>query len=272
MGLPNRRDDDGDGQVDEPGERLALTGAPYICKALGGVCFNPLGGLQIYYQLQGLFADGSTLREFGNGAQQTQGTPTRFYFAGDPVTGTAWSAVNPGAGQTPIFGADRRMAVGTGPFRLGPGETQTVVFALPYARGASNLDSITRLRGVAGGLLGAYDAGYLEPKRVERTGAGAPDVDQAVRLSLPAPNPFRERTVVRYQIPTGTPMRATLTDARGRRIAVLFDGPTAGARGRARSSTARASRRASTASASSSRPASASSRSSTPAKRRRPPP
>ena len=223
VGLPNGRDDDHDGQVDEPGERLLMTAAPLLCKSQA-VCYEPQSGRAMFYKLQGLLNDGAPVRAFGDGVYETQGAPTRFYFHGDPVTGVGWSARNPGPGQTPFQGQDSRTVVSTGPFRLAPGASETVVFAVPFARGASNLDSVSRLRGIAGGLLDVFAAGQLEPRRVERP--PLPPVDEAVRISRPAPNPFRERAAVRYEMPAGTRMRATLTDARGRRIAVLFDGPT----------------------------------------------
>ena len=55
--------------------------------------------------------------------------------------------------------------------------------------------------------------------------------DDRVSVSRPSPNPFTDRAVVRYRMPTGTPFRATLHDVRGRRLAVLHDGPADGPSG-----------------------------------------
>jgi hypothetical protein len=46
------------------------------------------------------------------------GNPTKFYHAGDPVTGTGWLDTNP---------ADRRFMCNTGPFTFNPDDTQIVV-------------------------------------------------------------------------------------------------------------------------------------------------
>ncbi|HEX9953121.1 MAG TPA: hypothetical protein VGB53_15230 [Rubricoccaceae bacterium] len=226
VGLPNRRDDDRDGSVDEPGERLGMTASTSFEST--GPTSKPSYGVDMYHYLRGFWADGSVRREFGNGYGQTQGAITRFMFAGDPVTGRGWSEVNPGYGY-PNGPGDRRMMVSTGPFRLAPGQSETVTFAIPYGRGTSNLNSITELRRTATAVSSALAAGYFEPQRV---GELVPvPVDQAVRLGAPSPNPFSGRAVVRYAMPAGTRLRATLLDVLGREIAVLTDGPTLAAEG-----------------------------------------
>ena len=227
VGLPNRRDDDRDGAVDEPGERLGLTSSAYF-GGFGGTD-DPNNGVDIYNFLRGLWSDGTVKREFGDGYQETQGAVTRFVFAGDPVTGRAWSEVNPGAGLPSNSLGDRRMMVSTGPFRLGPGQSETVTFAIPYGRGTSNLNSVTELRRTATAVSSALAAGYFEPQRVGEI--VVTPADQAVRLGAPSPNPFSGRAAVRYAMPTGTRLRATLLDVLGREIAVLADGPTLAAEG-----------------------------------------
>ena len=229
VGLPNRRDDDRDGVVDEPGERIGMTTSTYF-QSNNTPAFDPEDGVHMYRYLRGFWGDGSVRRAFGTGYQQTQGAVTRFAFAGDPVTGRAWSEVNPGAGLPSNSPGDRRMMVSTGPFRLGPGQSETVTFAIPYGRGTSNLNSVTELRRTATAVSSALAAGYFEPSRV----GGAPPVlpaDDRVRLGAPSPNPFSARAVVRYAMPTGTRLRATLLDVLGREVAVLADGPTLAAEG-----------------------------------------
>ena len=121
------------------------------------------------------------------------------------------------------------MAVATGPFRLAPGASETLTFAVPYARGASNLDSVTRLRGLAEGIRTSFATGETSPQRV---GDGAlPPVSQEIRLGRPFPNPTSGRAAVTYAMPVGTRLRATLLDVLGREVAVLADGPTAAATG-----------------------------------------
>ncbi|HEX8299092.1 MAG TPA: hypothetical protein VF594_08010 [Rubricoccaceae bacterium] len=223
VGLPNGRDDDRDGTADEPGERLGMTASSYFRGGpAAGTSGDPDSGVEIYRYLRGRWADGSVVREFGDGYQETQGAVTRFMFPGDPITGRAWSEVNSGSG--PTAPGERRIMVATGPFRLGPGQSETVTFAIPYGRGTTNFTSITELRRTAIAVSSALEAGYFEPQRVGEV--APPPADQTVRLGAPSPNPFSARAAVRYEMPTGTRLRATLLDVLGREIAVLADGPT----------------------------------------------
>ena len=225
VGAPNRRDDDRDGTVDESGERLGATASMYFNSGSPAAVSDPTTGRQTYNYLLGLWADGSTKRDIGSGYAQTAGTVTPFAFAGDPVTRQRWSELNNGTATPVNAPGDRRMTVMTGPFRLGPGASETVVFAVPFAQGISNLDSVTRLRILAGGIRNLYADGGIEAVRV--LPGAAPPVSDAVRLGFPSPNPFTSRAVVRYEMPTGTRLRATLHDVLGRRLAVLVDGETA---------------------------------------------
>ena len=228
VGLPNGRDDDRDGATDEPGERVGMTSSRYIVNG-DPDRRDPQNGVETYRTMRGLWTDGSEVRAFSSGYNQTQGEVTRFAFPGDPVTGQAWSEVNTDGQGGLNQGGNRRLTVATGPFRLGPGQSETVTFAIPFGRGTSNFDSITELRRSARTLINAQAVGALEPQRVAEPVAEPPS--QIVRLSPPQPNPFTSRAVVRYAMPVGTRLRATLHDVLGRRIAVLADGPTTQAEG-----------------------------------------
>ena len=56
--------------------------------------------------------------------------------------------------------------------------------------------------------------------------------DPVVELALdaPSPNPFRDRAVVRYALPTAGPIRVAVYDVLGREVAVLVDGEAAAGR------------------------------------------
>ena len=231
VGLPNGRDDDRDGLVDEPGERMGATAAPMIAKTPTALEV-PQTVRGLAWKLQGLANDGSPIREYGTGYDQTQGRVTRYMYPGDPVTGQAWSEFNNGSPNRTNSPGYRRMIIATGPFRLAPGASETVVFAVPFARNASNLDSVARLRQLAGGIRNLFSTGDIEPQRVQGGPApGVPPVSQDVRLSRPRPNPTPGRAVVTYEMPAGTVLRATLHDVLGRELAVLHDGPTVAAAG-----------------------------------------
>lgn len=225
VGMPNGRDDDRDGTVDEPDERLSLTASPYVINGASAAVTDPTTTAAYFNYLRGRWADGTVKRERGSGYGQTEGAVTPFSFAGDPVTARPWSEVNNGTSTPMNSPGQRRTTSVTGPFRLAPGASETVTFAVPFARGSSNLDSVRRLRGLAGGILTLFADGDIEPVRV--TTGTPPPPSQLVRLSRPFPNPTSGRATVTYEMPAGTRLRATLLDVRGREVAVLADGPTA---------------------------------------------
>ena len=228
IGLPNGLDDDRDGAVDEPGERLGLTGAPYIAKSGPFPIGEPyLEASHYYRRLQGLYSDGSMMQEGSYGYPSPgAGPPTRFFLAGDPLTGSFWSAENTDRqGQREAPG-DKRFFITTGPFRLAPGEADTVAFAIPFAQGADRLDSVARLRALASVIGPAYRNGGFAPARVEGgPGSGGAGPVLPIRLGQPSPNPFTGTSVVRIDGPADLPFEAILTDVLGRRLAVLHDGP-----------------------------------------------
>ena len=223
VGLSNGRDDDGDGLADEPDERLRLT-ASFNIRPPCASCTStdPDNGRQAFNTMRGLWPGGYGQYEFGLGNEPTQGRVTRFSYAGDPVTGKAWSEVNNGTATPANAPGDRRFVAATGPFRLAPGASETFTFAVVYGRGASNLDSVTRLRALAAGIL--HTVSDPAPRPIV-AGPRSPAASGLVSLSRPYPNPFTARAVLRYEMPVGTPLRATLHDVLGRQVAVLADGP-----------------------------------------------
>ena len=144
-------------------DTLGTSGFSYFSNTGGAGASDPTNGIELYNYQQGKWGDGSTMRAFGTGYQQTQGDPTTFAFPGDPVTNQAWSAVNPGAGQAAIPGDDRRFAIHTGPFVLRNGDEQDIVFGIVFAQGQDNLDSITALRTADKIAQAAFDIGFDIP-------------------------------------------------------------------------------------------------------------
>ncbi len=145
------------------GDTLGTSAFNYYSNGGGAGSSDPSNGEAIYNYQRGLWADGSTMRAYGTGYQQTQGEVTTFAFPGDPVTNQAWSEVNPGPGA-PVFAAsDRRFSISTGPFTLSNGETQDIVFGIVFGQGTSNLDSITALRNADKIAQAAYDIDFDIP-------------------------------------------------------------------------------------------------------------
>ena len=121
---------------------------------------DPDNGVEIYNYQQGLWADGTTMRAYGDGYRETQGEETVFAFPGDPVTDQTWSEVNPGAGAPNNIAGDRRFAIHTGPFTLNNRDSQDIVFGIVYGRGSTNIGSITALRAADQLAQAAYDANF----------------------------------------------------------------------------------------------------------------
>ena len=223
VGLPNGRDDDRDGETDEAGERLGMTAFSYFTLNFAPDP-PPSGGGVMYRRLRGVWEDGTPMTAAGRG-YQTAGPVTRFAFPGDPVANSWWSERcpnHPSCG-TPLSPGDRRHLLSMGPFRLEPGETAEVVFAVVFAQGADRLDSVTELRRAARYVQNAYDAGLYTPTRVEG-GPEPPEVPDEVLLSRPFPNPFTGEATVRFSVPEASPVRLALYDALGREVAVAFEG------------------------------------------------
>ena len=217
VGLPNSRDDDGDGVADEEGERLRMTAFPCWAKTL-----DPQDGVERYNCMQGLWRDGTPLTVGGDG-RRADGPITTFSYPGDPVTEQFWSEENVDGEGTNNVPDDRRFFVVTGPFRMAPGATEEFVFALPFARGTDRLDSVVKLREAAAYLQRAYDLGFFEPQRV---GTGVEPVSTAAfALSRPAPNPFSASTSFTLTVPEGAATaRLAVYDVLGREVAVLAEG------------------------------------------------
>ncbi|HLT48716.1 MAG TPA: T9SS type A sorting domain-containing protein [Rubricoccaceae bacterium] len=213
VGLPNGRDDDGDGEVDEAGERLGMTSFSYFQGVPDPSVSDPSTREMYYNYMQGLWGDGTPMTAEGNG-YQTDGEITKFAFPGDPVTVQDWSEI---AEDNPP--GDRRFVVVTGPFRLEAGGEEEVVFAIPFAWASSNLGSVVALREAARVIRDVWE--LLAPARVEGEGSPPPP---PLAVARPSPNPFTDRLAVRFSVPEPIAVRLSVYDVLGREVAVLVDG------------------------------------------------
>ncbi len=213
----NGADDDGDGEIDEPGERMGMTTAPPVFKV--GPTGIPQNAEQIYNRFQGLWSDGTPVHEFseGYGVASTGAPRTVFGHPGDPVTGAMWSEVNYDGQGSASGGRSRWGLAATGPLRLEPGETMDMTFAILFGQGEGRFDSITKLRSQAGGVLRIAEAGafdlqpftYLNPDVLPR---------QPLAISRPRPNPFSDTAEVVLRGAVDTPIRVSVYDVLGRRL------------------------------------------------------
>ena len=219
VGLPNGRDDDDNGVIDEAGERLRATAVSCYGKFVNPEANDPRFASEYYNCMQGRWLYGTPMTASGLG-YQTDGPITVFAFPADPVENECWTMANDCEGSS-VGGYDIRLYVSSGPFRLSPGQSEEVVFALPFGQGSDNLDSVTQLRFAAFATRGAWESGILDPQRVE--GEFQPGAFQ-LQVSPPFPNPFTDQTTIRYELSEAMVARIVVYDALGREVAVLADG------------------------------------------------
>ena len=81
-------------------------------------------------------------------------TDARFWFSGDPVTGTGWLCANE---------VDQRQMTNTGPFVLRKGVENEIVVAYVVGRGSAPLDGITKARAIDDGAQNIFDLNFLAP-------------------------------------------------------------------------------------------------------------
>jgi hypothetical protein len=133
-------------------------GAQVICGNLSSSFYYNIGGgptgdvstpMDYYNYLNSTWKDGSPLIANGDGFH-TQGAATKYFFNGDPVTGTGWTEAS--AGNPPN---DRRMLLGTSEgIEFKPGDVQNFTVAFSYARddAKNNVENITTLRNTFGSI------------------------------------------------------------------------------------------------------------------------
>jgi len=223
VGLPNERDDDNDGTVDEADERLGVTASS--CHFDAPVFAPPAE--RIYNCLQGRWFNGEPMVTSGLGygpyEDQSGADTTTIAFPGNPVTSQFWSEENANSEGEPNAPGDRWYSLSSGPFRLESGETVEVVYALPFAQGADRLDSVVQLREAARYLQRAYDLGLFEPERVRLPPAEPPPPTTFALRAFP--NPFAASASVELTVADGAgALRLAVYDVLGREVAVLADG------------------------------------------------
>ncbi|MFT4604223.1 MAG: hypothetical protein ACI9W4_000952, partial [Rhodothermales bacterium] len=135
-------DNDGDGEVDEEGERLSMTAFAFYTNG-SGVQGDPGNGADMYNYMSGRWKDGQRFTLGGNG-RDFSNIPTNFQFPGDPPE--FWTEFNSDGQGTAISPADRRFVMATGPFTIKPNDVQDIVFGIVTSFGADNLDSVQQMK------------------------------------------------------------------------------------------------------------------------------
>jgi len=149
--------------------------------------------LPIHYAryMNAQWIDGTPLTEGGEG--HGGGTPIPYLYPGDPVAPAYWSmrCEDPACTSAAIPGY--AYLITTSPaFRLEPGASHTIDVALLYARGATNIGSVTALRAASDRVQALHDSGALY---------GPALASASTPLAAPAPLAPEEGTV--YPIGVG---------------------------------------------------------------------
>lgn len=176
---------------------------------------------QAYYLMQSQWGRyGGEPVTYGLSGHGESRTFTPFMYPGDPVTGSYWSMENLDGLGTRHGGGTMRPVMASGPFRMEPGETQEIVYAIVWQRGNDRLDSITGLRGVARALHAAYrDLMALEP---DTSPLAIPHPDRTVVRSV-SPNPASETATLVIDVAHDDRVAVELLDLLGRRVLTLDD-------------------------------------------------
>lgn len=134
-------DKDGDGDLDT----LKMTSFVYFNNCSTAHC-DPTTGEERYNYQRARIRDGSQFTIGGAGVGGT--VPTSFVYPGAITSpGTFWSENCSVSGTcTPIAPNDRRFVMTTGPFRILPGQTQSIVYGIVFAQGSNNIDSVAKLK------------------------------------------------------------------------------------------------------------------------------
>lgn len=157
----NGRDDDRDGTVDEPGERLQMTAFGYYNNG-GGATGDPSTGPDFYNNMQGRWKDGLRYT-FGGDGRTFSTIPTNFVFPGDPESREFWTELNSDGQGTAIPPADRRFFMSTGPFTINPGDEQELVFGLVTSFGTDHLNAVTQMKADDALAQAVFDIDFALP-------------------------------------------------------------------------------------------------------------
>ncbi|GAB5536672.1 MAG: hypothetical protein Rubg2KO_29210 [Rubricoccaceae bacterium] len=222
VGLANGRDDDFDGSVDEPSERLRATSTGTIANGGPIGTSDPRSPEEYYNYIRGLWQDGLRYTAMGRG-YNTDGPTTSFMFPGDPVTGEYWSAINSDGNGTRLNGFNRRMVISTGPFRLEPDSSVVLLYAMPYGQGTDHLNSIAVMRGYASALQTLAASGSFASSRPVPGSPGTPPSNGPLTLTRVRPNPVAGAASTTLTLPAEAHVLATVIDALGRQIEVVVD-------------------------------------------------
>ncbi len=205
---------------------VIFTGNPndtvYVCR--GGVRLPRVGYKDLRLRVFNSYLNGQDPRNYRESYRlmsgfRRDGTPiitpegdtTKFMYCGDPVVNSGW---------VQIFQGDVRYIMSTGPLTILPNDTQHIVIARVIARGTSNLNSITSMRGYAGLAKRIYDSEFSCPPLYSGININSQTVSK-FKLNQNYPNPFNPVTYITYDLARDENVKLRVYDISGSQVAIL---------------------------------------------------
>ncbi|MEL6824198.1 MAG: T9SS type A sorting domain-containing protein [Calditrichota bacterium] len=145
------------------------------------------------------------------GVGGTAQTDCRFFFNGDPVTGSGWLMA---------FSLDVKVLMSPDKFALAANEAQEVILAYVVAQGVDELDAITEIRqraDLAASIIGFNNT----PVGIEPEDASGIN---SFQLRQNYPNPFNPSTTIEFTIQRNAFVELTVFNALGQQLETLQNG------------------------------------------------
>ena len=217
------KDNDRDGEVDEPGEQIGMTAlgcAGFFDWPDCDLCEGKLVKENYYNCMQGKTGGGRDVYE--GFEYPPEGEPTPFYYPGDPVERAFWSELNINKEGLENYLGDRNFAVASGPFSLAQKDTLVFDLGIVWSRGLDHIDSVVQLRKDVTVIRDAADVIYA-PLKIEGPLLSVTPSSSVLGFDQNFPNPFTGSTSIRYSLPKQMDVRLTVYDMLGREIEVLVE-------------------------------------------------
>jgi hypothetical protein len=147
-------------------------------------------------------------------------SPTKFPYAGDPITGKGalcpWLSTGGGAG----------FLMTTGPCTIAAGDSQWVMVALMPAARLNGIDAVSRLRMNAAYLRSLpYDSLFTRKQRGTLPAIPLPvfAIPETFAMRPCFPNPFNNGTTIHFDLPERSHVKIEILNVLGQSIAILAD-------------------------------------------------
>ncbi|MFT4606045.1 MAG: hypothetical protein ACI9W4_002791 [Rhodothermales bacterium] len=212
-------DNDGDGSVDEPSERLPMGSA----RAPRDTRSDPATAR---YYFTGRMRNGARMVSYDAGwpLSGRDDPPTKWQYWAEP--GEFWSELNnDGLGGTNSL-SDRKIVSGAGPVALGPGSPQSFLVAYLTSFGDDHIDSVRQLKEDDRFIQRLADDGILDIPAPLIEVPAHPDPTPLGGVFFPIPG--HTQVTFRYHLPLKQDVAVTVFDLLGRRVDSYVGNPTPG--------------------------------------------